>query len=285
MAFCLMKRRMAREAGGILLRDDPDVDLHIHSNNSDGTFSPSQIVDWAKEKGLSFISITDHDGIGGLEEGARAARAAGIDFVNGIEMSTEYRGSVELHILGYGFDAENVEILRVCDIMRRSRFERNEKLLAAVRAEGFDIKDEDIPAANAGYISKPQIARAMIAKGYVKDIPEAFERVFDRPPVCLLKKKKTDALEAIRIITGAGGTAVLAHPMRIKNIGKRGTEEMYGHLERIVAELASHGMGGLECCYAQHTEEEMRCTRAIAERHGLISTRGSDFHGPGVTAD
>lgn len=276
-----------------LLNDRRDTDLHIHSNHSDGTLSPAEIAAWAKGCGLKTISITDHDVVSGLDEGMRAAEKAGLAFVTGVEMSTEFayapaRGGekkVELHILGYGFDPENVEIRRVCDIMQVSRFERNEKLLAAVKAEGYDITADDIPAANAGYVSKPQIARAMIAKGYVSSIPEAFEKVFDRPPVCLLKKKKTDALEAIRIISGAGGTAVLAHPMRIKNIGERGTEEMYGHLDRIVTQLAAHGLGGLECCYGSHTEEEQRCMRAMAERHGLISTRGSDFHGPGIAAD
>ena len=277
----------------LFLRDDPDVDLHIHSKYSDGTLSPREIAAWAKGNGLSMFSVTDHDGVGGLAEAAQAAEEFGLEFVTGIEMSTEHGFSfggsgskmVEMHILGYGIDPENVEILRVCDIMRRSRLERNEKLLAAIAEEGYDITAEDIPAANAGYISKPQIARAMIAKGYVKTIPEAFEKVFDTPRFEEIRKEKTDALEAIRVITGAGGTAVLAHPMRIKHIGKRGSEEMYTNLEQIVTELASHGMGGLECCYASHTEEEKRCTRAIAERHGLISTRGSDFHGPGVTAD
>ncbi len=298
-----MKRRMAREVYAeekrAMLNDRPDTDLHIHTRNSDGTLTPAEVVQWAEEKGLRLISVTDHDVISGLAEAAAAAKKAGISFVNGVEMSTEFHAEgryaekdaekdtdpPELHILGYGFDPGDMEIRRVCDIMRESRAERNEKLLAAIAAEGYDITKDDIPRAEAGYISKPQIARAMIEKGYVGTVGEAFERVFDTPRFRAIKKEKTDAAEAVRIITGAGGTAVLAHPMRIRNIGKRGTEEMYMNLEKIVIELAAHGMGGLECCYSAYTEEETARLREMAERHGLISTRGSDFHGPGVTAD
>ena len=214
-----------------IINDDPSTDLHVHTKHSDGEQTPEEVVRWAKEKGLMLMSVTDHDGVGGLKDAAAAAEKAGIGFVTGVEFSTDMpferstdgSGKIEMHMLGYGFDPDNEAVLKKCAQMIVNREKRNEKLLEAIIEEGYDISKGDIPPAEAGFMGKPQIAAALVEKGYFKNQKEVFKVLFDGK-FKNIKKEKFDALEIIELINGAGGIAVLAHPMKIKNIGTRGTE-------------------------------------------------------------
>ena len=254
-----------------------DSDYHIHTYYSDGTLSPAEVVAWAKEKGLSHMAITDHDGVGGLAEGAAAARDAGIDFTYGIELSTLFEGRTGLHILGYNIDPEDEALKTACEKIRIWREERNEKLLAALAEEGYSISQEYLPGS---FISKPAMARAMTLLGYIKEPKEAFDNIFSMEKMRKIPKQKIDSYEAIDLILGAGGMAVLAHPGLIRHKGERGSEEFFANVEEIIQKLAAHGMGGLECCYSKHSEEEEIEFSRLAEKYDLIITRGSDYHGP-----
>ncbi len=264
----------------IKLDAEKTTDLHMHTYYSDGSLSPEEMVRRACERGITLVSVTDHDGTGGTAGAAAEAGRLGISFVNGAEFSTADAGGTKMHILGYGFDPEDREIRRICEEMRESRAERNELLFRALNGLGYDIPPDEVPGAANGYISKPQIAAALVARGIVPDVASAFDEIFDRPEIRALQKRKTDTVRAIKAVTSAGGTAVLAHPMLIKTAFERGSEEMYDELGKMLTEMTPHGLGGLECCCRKHTDEEERRLLVIAGDHGLTATRGSDDHGP-----
>lgn len=250
-------------------------DFHIHSYYSDGTMKPTDLVKMYKEQDYDIISLTDHDGIDGVNEAVIAGDALEIRVIPGIEFSTECdvegRG-LELHLLGYYIDIENAALReRLVDI-RNEREIRNEKLLALLREKGFDLTWEDLrERPGQSYIGKPNFARALKKKGY--ELPNMWE-VFD-----CVEKKKICTSEAIDLVKGAGGISVLAHPLKTKGLGNPSEEAFWDNLDHLLRRLKKDGLKGLECYHPSASHEEALRLVKLAAKYHLHITEGSDFHG------
>lgn len=265
--------------------DTYKCNYHMHSYYSDGVLSPRALAKRFCDEEYDVIALTDHDGIDGVEEFLESCEELGIRGVTGIEFSTELEldgTAYELHILGYNFDPKNEELNSVCSELRNRRHERNVRLVDALNELGFGLDLEELERrSKGGYVGKPDIARELVRRGILSEPKEAFtEKVFERPEIKAIRKEKLSSGEAIRLIRGAGGTAFLAHPAKIKEIkGKRGSEEFFEELERILIALRKLGLGGLECIYPVNTEEEQFRFIQLAGKYHLHISSGTDFHG------
>ncbi len=259
----------------------PREDYHIHTYYSDGTLSPTEVVRWAVSRGLRSIAITDHDGIDGVKEASAAGLDAGIVVIPGIEFSAVNEDGIGLHILGYNIDIDDKDLIHRCEEIRLRRQERNDPFYHAPRQDGYPLESKDFYSREGPtYIGKPQFARALVRKGYIDSVAEAFDTVFTGQRYRSIRKNKITAADAIALIRGAGGTAVLAHPAKIRHIGARGTKEFYDNLTAILKKLKKQGLSGLECYYPVHTDEEEERFAAIAAKLELSRTRVTDYHGP-----
>lgn len=268
------------------------IDMHTHTWYSDGNLSPTQLLEMAAQKGIDTVAITDHDGTFGLKEGAEAAERLGIKFINGIEFSAyipEFSelGNVYMHILGYGFDPEDRDLMEKVIHIRQKRRERNARMLETFEEMGFPLTREDLEVyPGQDYLGKPNFARALMIHGYASSMAEAFtsEAFMASPKIRAIHREKTEAAEAIALIRGAGGTAVLAHPYQVFYEGKgQDSPEVYFHkLTAVVKDLCRLGLSGMECYYSSHSREQALRLSELAEELGLAMTAGSDYHGPGM---
>lgn len=261
---------------------EPKVDFHIHTWFSDGSISPAELVKQAKENGYDKIAITDHDGIDGIKEAQEAGRQLGLEIIPGIELATETETGIGLHILGYYIDTENKQLLKTLDDLRKKRDARNEKLLKELERMGYPLTQEELMLRSGQtFIGKPIIARAMAAKGYIEKPKEAFAegKLLESPAAKAIKKEKLKTSDAIGLIKGAGGIAVLAHPIQIRKFGTPGSESFYQKVDDLISHLKKDGLDGLECFHCDHSVEQAARFVEIAQRHHLRITRGSDFHG------
>ncbi len=259
---------------------DSRIDLHIHTTASDGTYTPEEIVQWAYQKKLTTIAITDHDGVDGIPAALEASKGKNISVIPGIEISTETKGGVELHILGYYIDIENPQLLGACQRLRKVRKERNQAYLMALKSMGMEITLANMGVKNLdAYMGKPTFARAMVKRGYIQEKNQAFEQIFCKEPLRSIRKKKLSSEEGIALISEAGGIPVLAHPGKTKGLGPKGSQKFFLTMEQTIKELKKYGLKGLECIYPRHTLEETLTFIAMARKQGFIMTQGSDFHG------
>ena len=269
------------------------VDYHIHSHYSDGTMSPVELVKKYKEDEYDIISITDHDGIDGLKEAAIAGESLDIKVVPGVELSTEHLFApvnaaegetlaVELHILGYDFDVENPALLEKLAELKRFRKERNAKLVEVLAEMGYPVDLEALEKqSKGGYVGKPNIARELVRGGYIEKVSDAWNpgKIFESDKVKAIRKEKLSSAEAIRLLTEAGGKAVLAHPAKIRGMGERGSDEFWKNMDILIRDLKKAGLKGVECYHPNHSEEEAWKLFQIAAKYHLHVTEGSDFHG------
>lgn len=260
-----------------------NADMHMHTTCSDGLFTPAEIVKRSKEMGLETIAVTDHDMVDGISEAVAAAKAlGGIAVIPGIELSTEGPDGTELHILGYYIDTENEELNCTIAALKKGRKDRNAKLFEALRTQGILISKEDFDKLpDGGYIGKPMVAMKMMEKGYINQISQAFEKgkFLESQAVRAVKKEKLSTKEAISMILNAGGDPVLAHPMKIRSIGSRGSQEYWDNLDKLLKLMETWGLVGLECFYPDHTDEESAKLQLMARNRSLQVTKGSDYHG------
>lgn len=246
------------------------IDLHTHSTCSDGTLSPSEVVKLAKEKGLSAIALTDHDTIDGLTEAIEAGKKYGVQVITGIEFSVNT--DTEMHMLGLGFNIDCPHIREVLDEMIIEREKRNYIVIEKLAELGMYITIEDILAeATSPVTGRSQIAKAMMKKGYVSSLKEAFDEYlyFGRP--VFVERRSISPEKAIELIHKSGGKAFLAH---LNQTGKT-DEELYN----ILSNLKKAGLDGIEGYYTEYTEEMSIRYRKMADDLGLILSGGSDFHG------
>lgn len=251
------------------------VDYHLHSYYSDGTMKPTDLVRMYKEMDYDMISLTDHDGVDGVNEAVIAGDALKIKVIPGIELSTDYDfdgQQLELHLLGYYIDIENEALLGRLAEIRRNRQVRNEKLLAHLNSLGWQLSYEDLlQRPGQTYVGKPNFARALARKGYeIENLWEVLDAV---------KKENLSALEAMELIKGAGGMAVLAHPMKTKKLAEPGSAAFWAALEQILRDLKKHGLKGLECYHPSASESDSLRLVDLAAKYHLHITEGSDFHG------
>ncbi len=252
------------------------IDLHTHTNESDGSSAPSQLVAEAKQTGLQVLAITDHDTLAGYEAARPAAARAGLELICGIELSTKFnRRSV--HLLGYflngGPSRDFQEWLRE---MQESRRDRNRRLAARLRSFGMDIQLEEVEAKGRRMTGRPHFAKVMVEKGYVANTQQAFDEYLDESARGYVDRLEPQLAEGIQHIRGGGGIAALPHPIRLAEPDR---------LDTLLPELLAMGLEGLEVYHSDHTPQETEALRGIALRHGLIITGGSDYHGdlkPGI---
>lgn len=248
------------------------IDLHVHSNCSDGTFSPAELAAYAAKKGLAAFALTDHDTADGIAEAQQAASKHQVELVPGIEFSTEYDGR-ELHILGLDIQPEQEDFARHLDFFQKSRENRNEEMARLLRERaGFDVYLEEIQEANKdSLITRAHFGRWLVDKGYVSSIKEVFSRFIGDGCPCFVPKQYTEPKNAIRLIRDAGGIAVLAHPLLYRFSDEK--------LAACAADLKEAGLQGLEAVYSNNTGSDERRMRDLAEKLGLKISGGSDFHG------
>jgi predicted metal-dependent phosphoesterase TrpH len=249
----------------------PGYDLHSHSNRSDGTLRPAEVMILASQRELAGVALTDHDTFDGLEEAAATADELGLDFVPGVEFSAEYDGA-SLHILGYWVDphdpAIEAELLR----LTATRFRRGEMIVEKLRELGLDVSLERVlELAGGEAIARPHIAQAMVEAGIVAEEKEAFDRYISDDGLAYVPKHALPPMEALRLIGEAGGVCVLAHPGMW-----RGSDTVP---DELIEEMAAGGMVGLEVRHPDHDEEMRAKYAAMAERLDLVATAASDCHG------
>ena len=252
----------------------PGIDLHAHTTASDGSFTPTELVEAAHGLGLGALAVTDHDTLAGLGEARAAAQRVGLDLVAGVELSVEDDGG-RFHLLGYGFDPANAALAETLTTLRRSRAARNDLMAARMSEMGLPVTMDDVRAEageDALVIARPHFARALIKKGIVGSVAEAFEKYLSTGKPLYLPKEVLTPRDAIALIHGAGGVAVMAHPGLVPL-----DEAAFD--ARVTSLAQKDGLDGIEAYYSQHSQADTDRFLALATRLGLLVTGGSDFHG------
>jgi len=252
---------------------DSFIDLHIHSNCSDGAFSPAELVQQASVLGLTCIAIADHDSVAGVSAGLAAAAEQGIKLLPAVELSVQWETCSDVHLLGYGIDYTDSEFIEKLNCFRDRRETRNGLILARVNQElsregRMTIEAEEVLRYARDVMGRPHIARALLERGYVKSVEEAF-RYYLVP--CNVPKQYWPIDEAISEISRLGGISVLAHPTTITTDRQE--------LKRIISELAQRGLDGVEVYNNLAQPNEMEFLRRRTLEAGLLVTGGSDYHG------
>lgn len=254
------------------------IDLHMHTTASDGASTPAELVETCVGLGLETIAVTDHDNLTNVEKTKRLGREKNLKVISGIEIST-YRGEAEYHILGYFVDLENDALLGLTEAILDSRVDRTHKIIEKLTEMGYPLKFEDVKKYATGVsLGRPHVARAMIEKGYIEEIGEAFtEEFIAGGGKAYVEKKNVLPAEAIGVILKAGGVPVIAHP-HIINHGKALDKEE-------IARLKDVGLKGVEVYQTKHNKKITNKYKKIAEELELLITGGSDYHGensPGI---
>lgn len=246
------------------------MDLHAHTTASDGSLKPKELVNYAKEKGLSAVAVTDHDTIDGLDEAVKEGINIGLKVIPGVEISLDFKK--EMHMLGY-FPKNNYRnIHNILDDLRLSRNKRNIKMAEKLNELGFKVSVEEAEIEASGRIvARPHFARVLLKKGYVSSIKEAFEKYLGFGKPAYVEKEKLTVQEGISVILKAGGIPVLAHPKFL--------ELDDDETEKLISDMSDWGLKGLEVYYVDNTPEETQKYLKLAEKYLLIPTGGSDFHG------
>jgi predicted metal-dependent phosphoesterase TrpH len=248
------------------------VDLHLHTTASDGVRSPSNLVNYAKEKGLRAIAITDHDTIEGLEEAMAEGRRINFEVIPGIEISAEYSPG-SMHLLGYFLDIHHPLLNERLVYLQKARAERNPKIVEELNRLGIKVTYEDvIKASGGGQVGRPHFAQVLLERGYVRSIQEAFERFLKKGAPAYHDKFRFKAEEAIHFIQEANGVTVIGHP---NTLGASGTSE----LDALLSQLVKEGLKGIEVYYPEHSPAEVATYKFLAEKYGLVMTGGTDYHG------
>jgi predicted metal-dependent phosphoesterase TrpH len=244
------------------------ADLHLHSTASDGRLTPAQVVQEAARRGLNFIALTDHDTIDGIAAAKEAVKSyPALKLIPGVEVSTDIPHG-EAHVLGYFIDYTGKELAARLEHFRNSRLERARKMVAKLDKLGIHLdwrRIEEI--AGDSVMGRPHIARAMLEKGYINDFKQAFTDYIGRDGPAYVEREKITPTEAVALIIRARGLAVLAHPFTV------------GQPEAMITELKSAGLAGIETYYNGYSQKDISRLVAMAKKHKLIATGGSDFHG------
>lgn len=246
------------------------ADLHLHTTASDGRLTPAALVRLAAEKGLDVIAITDHDSIGGIDDAMLAARSLpSLKVIPGVEINTDIPNG-EVHILGYFLDHQSQELDQTLKGLRQSRGQRARRIIAKLAKLGIHVDWERIKQlAGDGSIGRPHIAQAMLEQGYIHSLQEAFNKYLGRRGPAYVERERLTPAAAVELVVRAGGLPVLAHPAGLDRL-----EELLGQLKQV-------GLVGLEAYYNGYSQPTIDWLVSIANKHGLIITGGSDFHGLG----
>lgn len=247
------------------------VDLHVHSTKSDGSFTPTELVAYAIEKGLSAFALSDHDTTEGIDEALAAAEGTSLEVIPAIEFSTEYEGK-DIHIVGLYIDYKGEEFQKYLTDFQASRDLRNHKMCAKLTEHGVPVRYEDLTARFPdAVLTRAHYAKYLLEQGYIKSMPEAFERYIGDHAPCFLPREKVTPMQAVQLILRAGGVPILAHPILYHLSDAR--------LDKLTADLKEVGLVGIEAIYSTYNSAEERQIRHLATKYGLLISGGSDFHG------
>ena len=247
------------------------IDLHCHSTASDGTDTPAELVRNAAAAGLDVVALTDHDTTRGYGA-AVAALPVGLTLVTGAELSCRI-GGVSMHMLAYLFDPEEPALLAERELVRDDRVPRARGMVARLQELGVPVTWEQVARiAGDGSVGRPHVATALVELGVVRSVDEAFtEDWLADGGRAYVEKHETDPFEAIRLVKGAGGVTVFAHP----GASKRGLTVP----ESAIADMAAAGLDGIEVDHMDHDEDTRVRLRGLAKELGLLTTGSSDYHG------
>lgn len=249
------------------------VDLHIHTNYSDGVFTPEEIVDSAIEQGLSAIAITDHDNIEAysIAKDYIEKNEKQIQIIPGVEINT-FHGKQEVHILGYFMDFEDKDFLRMLEKQQKARKIQAKEIAKRLKKNGVKVSYEDIKACSIekGSIGRPHIAKSIAQKGGSTSITEAYSKYINESSPVYISRKGVTPFEAVETIYDAGGVPVVAHPCDIDNP------------QELIEELIGYGLRGIEAYHRKHTPAMIEYFCSISEKYDLVVTGGSDFHSPSM---
>ncbi len=241
-------------------------DLHLHTTASDGTMTPTEVVELVSTTSLRLFSITDHDTTMGLDEAEAASQAhPNITFIPGIELSSAVDDS-EIHLTCHFIDRKNAALQRELAALFEDRATKAEQIVDRLNEIGVRISWDDIAENAQGAIGRPHIARAMIAAGYVENVPEAFDRYLSPGRPGYISRRKLDGVHALELVADAGGVATVAHPRTVSGIG------------HVLSVLAPHGLAGIEVYAEKYGYDLIDRYSAFADRFGLVKSGGTDYH-------
>ena len=250
------------------------IDLHTHTNFSDGTDSPTQLINKALAAGISVLGLTDHDSISGWQEAITALRP-GISLVPGSEISCQTSDGISVHILGLLFDSENLELMGTMQATRENRHGRMAKIITRLNEAGIDISMQDVldQLAEGATLGRPHLADALVKKGVVASRDEAFTQMLHNKSKYYVSHYSPLPEVAIKMIKAAGGVSVIAHPMA-SHRGRTISLETFGS-------LIDAGLDGVEVDHRDHSPDEKTQLIELAKQNNLVMTGASDYHGNG----
>lgn len=241
------------------------IDLHMHTNHSDGALSPFELIKKAKEAGLTTIAVTDHDSVNAFQDAFVYGKEIGVEVVTGVEISTDLEDK-EIHLLGYFINVDNDELTKYLSFFREERFHRAKRIINKLRNLGLKISIDDVlDRAKNSSIGRPHIANTMNELGLVKSFNEAFEKYIGDYGPAYERKIHVSPHSALKLINEAGGLSFLAHPGFIN--------------ESILLNFIKSGIDGIEVIHPQHSSNQVRFYRGIVNQYCLLESGGSDFHG------
>jgi len=247
------------------------IDLHMHSTFSDGTLTPAQLVERAKQNNIEVMAITDHDNVDGLKEGRKEAEKAGITFVDGIEVSANFLNK-DIHILGYFLNLEDEEFFGWLRNLQEKRHNRTLEMLKKLSQLGIEISLAEVEGEVLGnVIGRPHIAKMIIKKGFAATMDEVFDRYLGDGKPAYIPKVGVDMVEVVKKLKANGAVVILAHPHLISHSDDT--------VINIIDMLVKNGLDGLELYYPNIDARKKNKLLKIAKKRGLILTGGSDFHG------
>ena len=247
------------------------IDLHSHTNESDGSLSPAELVSEARRVGVEVLAITDHDTFAGYDQARPLAAGAGLKLICGLELSTKLRGQAA-HLLGYFMQEDGLAPFRAWVTgLQTSRNERNVRLAARLQELGLDVTVEEAAALGRGMTGRPHFAQVMVKKNYVANVQQAFTDYLGEDGKAYVSRDEPQITEAVARIRSAGGIASLAHPVRLRE-----------NVASLLPELRDAGLNALEAYHSDHSPEQTAQYLSLAQQYGLMVTGGSDFHGPAV---
>lgn len=242
------------------------ADLHVHTTQSDGSFTPEQLIKESLKRKLSAIAIVDHDTVGAIPEALALAQGKDLEIIAGIELTAQ-QDNQEIHILGYFLNYQDQVLLEKLKLVQENRIERVHKIIENLGKIGVKLNAETVfGISGAGTVGRMHIAKALVKEKRVHSIAEAFSKyIGDRSPAYVLGFRLSPQ-QAIKIIKDAGGVAVLAHPYILHN-------------DALILELTNYGLAGIEVYYPEHSQSMVNFYLDLAQKLNLLVTGGSDFHG------
>ncbi|MCK9170450.1 MAG: PHP domain-containing protein [Treponema sp.] len=253
------------------------IDLHVHTNASDGQYSPADLVKKAAEKGISVLAVTDHDTVAGLQEAAVAAEQADIVFVPGIELNIEWPTG-EFHLLGLGLKRITSSLQDVIKLLQEKREERNIGMIAKMREDGIDASYEELQTLFPGRsIGRPHFAAYLVNKKLVRNSQQAFDKYLAKGRKWYVERIGANLDESVQAVVDSGGVPVIAHPLSLYL--------SWGRMDDVLEDIHERGVEGLEAYHPGAREVDCERLEKLARVHNFFITAGSDFHGEKIRAD